>query len=79
MCLATWLLQGSYIYEGNKTLNMIFFVSMRAIHFLSLHILSITNSCAVHYTELHNYLHNVAYLVSVIKPPVKIDFHWRSM
>ena len=24
MCLAAWLLEGSYIYEGNKTLNMIF-------------------------------------------------------
>jgi hypothetical protein len=21
MCLAAWLLKGSYIYEGNKTLN----------------------------------------------------------
>jgi hypothetical protein len=24
MCLAAWLLEGSYIYEGNKTLNTIF-------------------------------------------------------
>jgi hypothetical protein len=24
MCLVTWLLDGSYIYEGNKTLNTIF-------------------------------------------------------
>jgi hypothetical protein len=45
---------------------------MHAIHFLSLHILSIINSCAcsrqqifTQYTELHNYLHSVAYLVSV--------------
>jgi hypothetical protein len=38
-------LEGSYIYEGNKTLNA-FFVSMHAIHFPSLHILSIINSCA---------------------------------
>jgi hypothetical protein len=46
MCLAAWLLEGSYIYEGNKTLNTIFFVSMHAIHFLSLHIIFIINSCA---------------------------------
>jgi hypothetical protein len=45
MCLAAWLLEGYYIYEGNKTLNMIF-VSMCAIHFLSLHIIFIINSCA---------------------------------
>jgi hypothetical protein len=25
MCLAAWLLEGSYIYEGNKTLNTIFY------------------------------------------------------
>jgi hypothetical protein len=24
MCLAVWLLEGSYIYEENKTLNAIF-------------------------------------------------------
>jgi hypothetical protein len=24
MCLTSWLLEGSYIYEGNKTLNTIF-------------------------------------------------------
>jgi hypothetical protein len=24
MCLVAWLLEGSYIYEENKTLNMIF-------------------------------------------------------
>jgi hypothetical protein len=24
MCLAVWLLEASYIYEGNKTLNTIF-------------------------------------------------------
>jgi hypothetical protein len=24
MCLAAWLLEGSYIYEENKTLNTIF-------------------------------------------------------
>ena len=24
MCLAAWLLEGSYIYEENKTLNAIF-------------------------------------------------------
>jgi hypothetical protein len=24
MCLGAWLLEGSYIYEGNKTLNTIF-------------------------------------------------------
>jgi hypothetical protein len=24
MCLAVWLLEGSYIYEGNKILNIIF-------------------------------------------------------
>jgi hypothetical protein len=45
MCLAAWLLKGYYIYEGNKTLNT-FFVFMRAIHFLSLHIIVIINSCA---------------------------------
>jgi hypothetical protein len=28
--LAAWLLEESYIYGGNKTLNMIFFVSMHA-------------------------------------------------
>jgi hypothetical protein len=44
MRLVAWLLEGSYIYEGNKILNA-FFVSMHAIHFLSLHILSIINSC----------------------------------
>jgi hypothetical protein len=37
MRLAAWLLEGSYICEGNKTLNAIF-VSMNVIHFLSLHI-----------------------------------------
>jgi hypothetical protein len=43
--LVAWLLEGSYIYiyEGNKTLNIIFF--MHAIHFFSLHVFSIINSC----------------------------------
>jgi hypothetical protein len=29
MCLAAWLLEGSYIYEGNKTLNTIFYFYAR--------------------------------------------------
>jgi hypothetical protein len=45
MRLAAWLLQGYYIYEGNKTLNAIFcFYACNS--FLSLHILSIINSYA---------------------------------
>jgi hypothetical protein len=43
VCLAALLLEGSYIYEENKTLNTIF-VSMHAFHFLSLHIFFIINS-----------------------------------
>jgi hypothetical protein len=34
MCLSAWLLEGSYIYEGNKILNMIFlFLYMQFISF----------------------------------------------
>jgi hypothetical protein len=34
MCLAAWLLEGSYIYEGNKTLNTIFFYACNSFPFI---------------------------------------------
>jgi hypothetical protein len=71
MCLTAWLLEGSYIYEGNKTLNTIFcfyacnsfpFIAHSFHHkFVRMELLTIFTQ----FTELHNYLHNVAYLVSV--------------
>jgi hypothetical protein len=36
MCLAAWLLEGSYIYKGNKTLNTIFcFYACNSFHFIA--------------------------------------------
>ena len=38
MCLAVWLLEGSYIYEGNKTLNTIFcFYACNSFPFIAYH------------------------------------------
>jgi hypothetical protein len=71
MRLAAWLLEGSYIYEENKTLNAIFcfyacnlfsFIAYSFHHkFVCMQLVQIFTQ----YTELHNYLHIVAYLVSV--------------
>jgi hypothetical protein len=45
MRLAAWLLEGSYIYEGNKTLNAIFcFYACNSFSFIAY--FSIINSCA---------------------------------
>jgi hypothetical protein len=36
MCLAVWLLEGSYIYEGHKILNTIFyFYECNLFHFIA--------------------------------------------
>ena len=71
MRLAAWLLEGSYIYEGNKTLNAIFcFYACNSFPFIEhyfhhkfVRMQLVTDFYAVY--ELHNYLHRVAYLVSV--------------
>jgi hypothetical protein len=71
MCLAAWLLEGSYIYEGNKILNAIFcFYACNSFTFIaySFHHKFVCMQLVTdftQYTELHNYLHSVAYLVSV--------------
>jgi hypothetical protein len=71
MCLAAWILEGSYIYEGNKTLNTIFcFYLCNSFPFIA-HYFHHKFVCMqlvtdfTQYTELHNYLHRVAYLVAV--------------
>jgi hypothetical protein len=71
MCLAAWLLEGSYIHEGNKKLNIIFcfyacnsflFIAYYFHHkFVRMQLVTIFTQ----YTELHNYLRRVAYLVAV--------------
>jgi hypothetical protein len=70
MRFAAWLLEGSYIYEGNKTLNVIFFYACNSFPFIAYFfhhkfvcIQLVTDF--TQYTELYNYLHSVAYLVSV--------------
>jgi hypothetical protein len=71
MRLAAWLLEGSYIYEGNKTLNVIFcFYACNSFPFIAYffhHKFVCMQLVAdfTQYTELHNYLHSVAYLLSV--------------
>jgi hypothetical protein len=71
MRLAAWLLERFYIYEGNKTLNTIFcfyecnsfpFIAYSFHHkFVYMQLVQIFTQ----YTEMYNYLHSVAYLVSV--------------
>jgi hypothetical protein len=64
MSLTTWLLEGSYIYGGNKTLNTIF--CFYACQFISFTAHSFYHKFVrTQYNELHNYRYIVAYLVSV--------------
>jgi hypothetical protein len=64
--LVAWLLERSYIYEGNKTFKYFLFSCM-PIHFLSSHVTAILNLCAcsrkqifTQCIELHKYIHHVA-------------------
>jgi hypothetical protein len=51
--LATWLLERSYIYRGNKALNMIFFIFIHVNHFLSSYIFVILILCMHHVTDFY--------------------------